>query len=361
MYPSNSYLDDLTMAAGWLARRTGEPAFLADAANYWKRMRSEEAGVSRREKFFVKFFLLLCPSTSSRSPAKEEKKLTLSFSFLSSSSLAQIIKNSTPTTIQAAYYYDESWQGCHSGASMLLAEITGEKQYSDAAHAHAEAWVQGGRPVYYTPAGLAFVSKWGSLRTMANNAFMVLLYAHSIRNTDPRASSRYSCWARNQLRYALGDAGRSFVVGMGNNPPKFVHHRSASCPDSTEPVGSNQPTCDFTQFNSQSPNPQILKGALAGGPDSNDWCVVGVFFFSKKRFHRKKKKPLTQFLAPFDYEKTRIRRYNDKRDDYVLNEVRESFFSLFLRKESKKKNEKKNSPCSILSLFSLFQKKKLKN
>ena len=70
MYPSNSYLDDLTMAAGWLARRTGEPAFLADAANYWKRMRSEEAGVSRREKFFVKFFLLLCPSTSSRSPAK---------------------------------------------------------------------------------------------------------------------------------------------------------------------------------------------------------------------------------------------------------------------------------------------------
>ena len=46
MYPSNTHLDDLTMAAGWLARRTGEPAYLADAANYWKRMRSEEAGVS---------------------------------------------------------------------------------------------------------------------------------------------------------------------------------------------------------------------------------------------------------------------------------------------------------------------------
>ena len=180
---------------------------------------------------------------------------------------------------QAAYYYDESWQGCHSGASMLLAEITGEKQYSDAAHAHAEAWVQGGRPVYYTPAGLAFVSKWGSLRTMANNAFMVLLYGHSIRNTDPRASSRYTCWARNQLRYALGDTGRSFVVGMGTNPPRFVHHRSASCPNSTGPVGSNQPRCDFTQFNSPDPNPQILKGALAGGPDSNDWCVF-FFFFS---------------------------------------------------------------------------------
>ena len=51
MYPSNSHLDDLTMAAGWLARRTGEPAYLADAANYWRRMRSEEAGVS----FFLYF------------------------------------------------------------------------------------------------------------------------------------------------------------------------------------------------------------------------------------------------------------------------------------------------------------------
>lgn len=49
MYPSNTHLDDLTMAAGWLARRTGEPAYLADAANYWKRMRSEEAGVSLKK------------------------------------------------------------------------------------------------------------------------------------------------------------------------------------------------------------------------------------------------------------------------------------------------------------------------
>ena len=228
MYPSNTYLDDVTMAAGWLARRTGEPAYLADAANYWRRMRSEESG--------------------------------------------------------ASYYYDESWQGCHSGASMLMATLTGEKQYSDAARAHAEAWRQGGRPVYYTPAGLAFVSKWGSLRTMANNAFMVLLYAHSIRDSDPRASQRYTCWARNQLRYALGDTGRSFVVGMGKNPPTHVHHRSASCPNVTGPWGTNTPSCDFTQFNSPNSNPQVLKGALAGGPDSNDW-------------------------------------YNDKRDDYVLNEV----------------------------------------
>ena len=207
----------------------------------------------RRQSFGFGFFFQVWEE-------KRSKKISLSFLLFP-----------TPTTNnQAAYYYDESWQGCHSGASMLLAEITGEKQYSDAAHAHAEAWVQGGRPVYYTPAGLAFVSKWGSLRTMANNAFMVLLYGHSIRNTDPRASSRYTCWARNQLRYALGDTGRSFVVGMGRNPPKMVHHRSASCPDSTGPVSSNQPRCDFTQFNSQSPNPQILKGALAGGPDSND-------------------------------------------------------------------------------------------
>lgn len=35
--------------------------------------------------------------------------------------------------------------------------------------------------------------------------------------------------AIGQLGYALGDTGRSFVVGFGKNPPKQPHHRSSSC------------------------------------------------------------------------------------------------------------------------------------
>lgn len=67
-----------------------------------------------------------------------------------------------------------------------------------------------------------------------------------------------------QIGYALGDTGRSFVVGFGQNPPQFAHHRGASCPtDMAVP-------CTWDAFNSKSPNPNIVYGGLVGGPDGTD-------------------------------------------------------------------------------------------
>ena len=70
----------------------------------------------------------------------------------------------------------------------------------------------------------------------------------------------------------------SFVVGYGPNWPKQPHHRAASCPGMPAP-------CSWDQFNSPGPNPQVLNGALVGGPDSPD------------------------------------DQYNDRRSDYTENEV----------------------------------------
>ena len=33
-------------------------------------------------------------------------------------------------------------------------------------------------------------------------------------------------FAENQINYILGDGGRSYVCGWGNNPPQRPHHRS---------------------------------------------------------------------------------------------------------------------------------------
>ena len=65
-------------------------------------------------------------------------------------------------------------------------------------------------------------------------------------------------------RYMLGDSGRSFVVGFGNNPPTHAHHRGASCPLEAVP-GSNNPTCDYSTYALSTPNPNVLYGALVGG------------------------------------------------------------------------------------------------
>jgi hypothetical protein len=40
------------------------------------------------------------------------------------------------------------------------------------------------------------------------------------------SSTAYRQFAKTQINYILGDAGRSFVVGYGNNPPTHPHHRS---------------------------------------------------------------------------------------------------------------------------------------
>ena len=107
-----------------------------------------------------------------------------------------------------------------------------------------------------TPKGLFYVQKWGALRHAANLAFLARV-ASTIEDAD-----FYNEFAKGQIDYMLGDSGRSYVVGFGNNPPQKPHHRSSSCPE-TGP-------CGWDQFNSQSPNPQVLYGALVGGPDQND-------------------------------------------------------------------------------------------
>ncbi len=78
--------------------------------------------------------------------------------------------------------------------------------------------------------------------------------------TDTLNSNRYECWARSQMKYVLGSdgVGHSFVVGFGVTPPVQCHHRAASCPD--EPA-----TCTFDNFNADTPNPQVLYGAMVGG------------------------------------------------------------------------------------------------
>ena len=70
-------------------------------------------------------------------------------------------------------------------------------------------------------------------------------------------------FAKQQINYALGDAGHSYVCGFGNSPPQRPHHRAASCP------GPGQ-SCGWDYYYSSAPNNHDLKGALVGGPNQQD-------------------------------------------------------------------------------------------
>lgn len=107
--------------------------------------------------------------------------------------------------------------------------------------------------------GLVYVGPWGSLRHAINSGFRCLQAADlGVADADAKRA-----FAKEQLDYALGSTGRSFVVGFGLNPPERPHHRAASCEAPPTP-------CNFDDLYKPGPNPHIHYGALVGGPDDQD-------------------------------------------------------------------------------------------
>nr|ABD24275.1 endo-beta-1,4-glucanase [Ampullaria crossean] len=164
---------------------------------------------------------------------------------------------------EALKHYDASpdwgmsWDDVFIGNQVLLYELTKEEKYKAAVEGTFKEWFPGGT-VPYTPKGLAYRLQWGALRYSSNMAMAALMAAEAGIHPD-----EYRHWAMCQIHYALGDTGRSFVVGFGKNPPVSPHHRSSSCP--------NLPVrCNMNYLHLDTPNTHMLCGALVGGPDSSD-------------------------------------------------------------------------------------------
>ncbi|KDR10771.1 hypothetical protein L798_15338, partial [Zootermopsis nevadensis] len=148
-----------------------------------------------------------------------------------------------------------TWDQKISGVQVLLAKITGKQAYKDKVQGYCDYITTSQQN---TPKGLVYIDQWGSLRMAANAAFICAQGADlGINAAINRA------FIKKQVDYILGDAGRSFIIGYGYNPPTRPHHRSSSCPDAPA-------VCDWNTYNSASPNFHVLTGALVGGPDSND-------------------------------------------------------------------------------------------
>jgi hypothetical protein len=108
---------------------------------------------------------------------------------------------------------------------------------------------------------------------------LALMYADVVAAEAPQAAQTYQCWGLSQLRYALGDAGRSLVVGVGESPPRRTQDRGAACPP--PPAVCNR----VTGLLSPDPDEVTLRGALVQGSGlsdnfldvrSNDAARVGV-------------------------------------------------------------------------------------
>lgn len=157
------------------------------------------------------------------------------------------------------------WDDVSQLCSHLLWKITGQTLYANKLETFLNQWLPAasGGSIPYTPLGLVWRAQWAPIRYATTTAALALAYADSIYATNAPLANTYHAFAVAQVHYALGSSGRSFVVGFGSNPPTHEHHRGASCPDRPQ-------ACGWDQYNSGGANPQVLLGALVGGPAQDD-------------------------------------------------------------------------------------------
>ena len=179
------------------------------------------------------------------------------------------------------YNYTYQFDDKSYAVYVLLAKETGKAEYQQRAEAWLDYWTVGyqGERIKYTPGGLAFLVKWGSLPLAANTSFLAFVYSDWLEKNQGNSAKveRYQDFAISQIDYILGQnpAQRSYMIGYGENYPQNPHHRTAH--------GSWLNSVKKPQ---QTRN--LLMGALVGGPDEsenweddrNDWVrnEVGVTY-----------------------------------------------------------------------------------
>ncbi|KAL5212006.1 hypothetical protein ABZP36_022853 [Zizania latifolia] len=134
-----------------------------------------------------------------------------------------------------------------------------------------------------SPGGMLYIRQWNNMQYVTNAAFLLAAYADYLADAgvetvtcaggEVATADEVSALARAQVDYVLGTnpRGVSYLVGYGGKYPNRVHHRAASIvpyKHSKEFIGCTQGFDHW--FGRRSSNPNVLVGAIVGGPDRRD-------------------------------------------------------------------------------------------
>ncbi|MBA0831944.1 hypothetical protein Goarm_016370 [Gossypium armourianum] len=201
------------------------------------------------------------------------------------------------------------WDNKHVGARILLSKaflVQRLKSLHDY-KGHADNFICSlipGAPfssAQYTPGGLLFKMSDSNMQYVTSTSFLLLTYAkyltsaHQVVNCGGTrvTPKRLRTIAKKQVDYLLGDnpLKMSYMVGYGPRYPQRIHHRGSSLPSVANHPAKIQCSAGFNFMKSQSPNPNILVGAVIGGPDQKDR-------FPDQRSDYEQSEPATYINAP---------------------------------------------------------------
>ncbi|KAL5721472.1 cellulase [Ranunculus cassubicifolius] len=186
-----------------------------------------------------------------------------------------------------------SWENKYAGVQVLLAKVLMEghggpytatlKQYQAKAEYFMCACLQknNGYNVPMTPGGLLYVHEWNNMQYVSSASFLLAVYSDylsasnaAIQCPDAQLKSQdLLVFAQSQADYILGKNPKSmsYLVGYGASYPVHIHHRGASIVSESilhSTVGCVQGFESW--YHRQEGNPNVLFGALVGGPNNRD-------------------------------------------------------------------------------------------
>ncbi|XP_071724519.1 endoglucanase 17-like isoform X1 [Rutidosis leptorrhynchoides] len=153
----------------------------------------------------------------------------------------------------------------------------------------------------YTPGGLLFKMSDSNMQYVTSTSFLLLTYAKYLTSSHSAVkcggtsvtAKRLRAIAKKQVDYLLGEnpLKMSYMVGYGPKYPERIHHRASSLPSISSHPEKIPCQAGFSNLNSESPNPNILVGAVVGGPDEHD-------MFPDQRSDYEQSEPATYINAP---------------------------------------------------------------
>ncbi|PON84499.1 Glycoside hydrolase [Trema orientale] len=188
-----------------------------------------------------------------------------------------------------------SWDVKYAGLQLLATKLLMEEKYRDHARSVLEQYRS--KAEYYicsclnknnvsnnverTPGGLLYVRQWNNMQYVSTASFLLTVYSDLLKSLNRKLSCHAGMvdpdeilhFAKSQVDYILGSnpMNMSYLVGYGPNYPKRVHHRGASIVSFRENKGFIGCTQGYDNwYGRDEPNPNVLVGALVGGPDCQD-------------------------------------------------------------------------------------------
>ncbi|KAF8725763.1 hypothetical protein HU200_020315 [Digitaria exilis] len=197
------------------------------------------------------------------------------------------------------------WDNKFVGAQALVAKLILDGKLPDAGNPAAmkssleQFLCNVVQPSRHSPGGMLWTQHWNNLQFATSAAFVAAAHADHLVASGATlrcggGSPELISFARSQADYILGaNPGKmSYMVGYGARFPEQVHHRGASVPSiKTSPA---KITCKggFDYYSKGTPNPNVLVGAVVGGPDEDDK-------YNDSREDFQQTEPSTVTAAPF--------------------------------------------------------------